>query len=223
MAGSRVDGVHHGVTRSALDAVRRWAESEAEGRRREGDLVPLRVRSVQVGSGQQVARGQVDVGQRVAGIGAAVNRADDGLDRRARLAQGKGGVSDRTTGGDDVLDEGHAASVDICTLGQPLGSVLLGLLPDEECGRGGEAAEHRGERDAAELQAAKKVCVFGNQRDHALGDSPKEVRVGFEEVLVEVLGGDLTTTKREGARQSAGPVNVTGKFAEEVGHEGSFP
>ena len=83
MAGSRVDGVHHGVTRSALDAVRRWAESEAEGRRREGDLVPLRVRSVQVGSGQQVARGQVDVGQRVAGIGAAVNRADDGLDRRA--------------------------------------------------------------------------------------------------------------------------------------------
>ena len=39
MAGSRVDGVHHAVTRSALDAVRRWAESGAEGRRREGDVI----------------------------------------------------------------------------------------------------------------------------------------------------------------------------------------
>ena len=39
VAGSRVDGVHHGVTRSALDAVRRWAESEAEGRRREGEAI----------------------------------------------------------------------------------------------------------------------------------------------------------------------------------------
>ena len=39
VAGSRVDGVHHAVTRSALDVVRRWAESEAEGRRREGDVI----------------------------------------------------------------------------------------------------------------------------------------------------------------------------------------
>jgi hypothetical protein len=33
MAGSRVAGGHHAVTRSALDAVRRWAESGAQGRR----------------------------------------------------------------------------------------------------------------------------------------------------------------------------------------------
>jgi hypothetical protein len=32
--GSRVAGGHHGVTRSALDAVRRRAESGAQGRRR---------------------------------------------------------------------------------------------------------------------------------------------------------------------------------------------
>lgn len=34
VAGSRVAGGHHGVTRSALDAARRWAESGAQGRRR---------------------------------------------------------------------------------------------------------------------------------------------------------------------------------------------
>lgn len=38
VAWSRADGVHHAVTRSALDAVRRWAESEAEGRRHEGEV-----------------------------------------------------------------------------------------------------------------------------------------------------------------------------------------
>ena len=35
VGGSRVDGVHHAVTRSALDAARRWAESGAQDRRRE--------------------------------------------------------------------------------------------------------------------------------------------------------------------------------------------
>ena len=34
VVGSRVAGGHHGVTRSALDAARRWAESGAVGRRR---------------------------------------------------------------------------------------------------------------------------------------------------------------------------------------------
>ena len=34
VVGSRVAGGHHGVTRSALDAARRWAESGAQGRRR---------------------------------------------------------------------------------------------------------------------------------------------------------------------------------------------
>lgn len=48
VAGSRVDGVHHAVTRSALDAVRRWAESGAEGRRREGDVRSERVVEVLV-------------------------------------------------------------------------------------------------------------------------------------------------------------------------------
>lgn len=34
MAGSRLAGGHHGVTRSGLDAVRRWADGGAVGRRR---------------------------------------------------------------------------------------------------------------------------------------------------------------------------------------------
>src|SRR5690606_8636801 len=42
VAGSRVVGVHHAVTRSALDAVRRRAESGAEGRRRKGDATERR-------------------------------------------------------------------------------------------------------------------------------------------------------------------------------------
>jgi hypothetical protein len=38
VAGSRVAGGHHEVTRSALDAVRRQADAQAEGRRRRGEI-----------------------------------------------------------------------------------------------------------------------------------------------------------------------------------------
>ena len=37
VAGSRVDGVHRGATRSALDAVRSRADAQVEGRRLGGE------------------------------------------------------------------------------------------------------------------------------------------------------------------------------------------
>ena len=62
-------------------------------------------------------------------------------------------------GGDDVLDQGDPAAGHVGALGELAGAVLLGLLADEQRRQPGPGAEHRDDRDAAELEAAEQVGV----------------------------------------------------------------
>ena len=119
-------------------------------------------------------------------------------------------VASRTAppGGDHVLDQGDPAPGHVRPLGELAGAVVLGLLAHEERGPPGQAADHRGDRDAAELETAEQVGVLRQQVDHLLGDPEQQPGVGLEEVLVEVLRRLLARAEGELPGQSADRVDV---------------
>ncbi|BDZ56361.1 hypothetical protein GCM10025872_38510 [Barrientosiimonas endolithica] len=166
---------------------------------------------VEVGAGEDVPRLEADVAQRLPGLRAAVDRAQHDLDGGAAVAQLAGRVAHRAAGGDDVLDEGHPPPADVGALGEPARAVRLRLLAHEDRGQPGEAAEHRDDRDAAELEPAEQVGALGHQRSQLLGHPPQQRRVGLELVLVEVLADDLAGPQRELPGHPAGGVDVAGQ------------
>src|SRR5204863_5019315 len=65
------------------------------------------------------------------------------------------------------------------------------------------------DRDAAHLEAAEQLGAVRQQRHHRGRDAGEEVGVRLEEVLVEVLPGDLTGPQDELAGEPAAGVDVT--------------
>ena len=94
---------------------------------------------------------------------APVDRADHHLDHGPGLPQRPRRVAYGAAGGDHVLDQGDPATGHVGALGELAGAVLLGLLAHEQRRMTGQAADHRGDRDAAELQAAEQLGVARQQ------------------------------------------------------------
>ena len=88
--------------------------------------------AVELRLGEHRAHLEPDVGERVLVRRAPVDRADDDLDDRARLAQRVRRVAYGAAGGDDVLDQRDPATGDVRALGELAGAVLLGLLAHEQ-------------------------------------------------------------------------------------------
>ncbi len=143
--------------------------------------------ALEIDSGEHGQCPESDVVEGVAGGRAAVDGTKDGLNDGTGIAQGTGCVANRAAGGDDVLHKGDPFPRHVGPFGEAPGPVLLGLLTDEECGYTGEAAEHRGQRNATEFKTADELAVRGNHRPHGLGHTTQQMGIGLEEVLVEVL------------------------------------
>ena len=127
------------------------------------------------------------------------------------VAQRAGRVADGATGRDHVLDDGDPSTGHVGALGELGGAVLLGLLAHEQRRQPGPRADHRGDRDAAELEAAEQLGVLGQQVDHLRGHPVEQAGLGLEEVLVEVGVGDLAGAEGELPGQAADGVDVGGE------------
>ena len=119
---------------------------------------------------------------------AAIDDAENTVNKsspRSKICSRHGDLAAR---GDHVLDYEDSSSFDRCTLGQLRRPIRFCLLADE-CGwqprREGEGGRNR---DAAQFQSGQNLDVVRDEPGQLVSHDCQKLRVGLEEVLIEVGG-----------------------------------
>jgi hypothetical protein len=139
----------------------------------------------QFGGGHQRLQFDIVLGEILPGPFLPVDDHEHALDRRARFAERVDRVDCALAGGRDVLEDDDLLALREFTFYLVAGTVLFGLLADDDVGVAGLDAGrrrqgHRTEGNAREFRLADPL-------GEGLGDERERLGVGFEDVLVDVV------------------------------------
>ena len=104
------------------------------------------------------------------------------------------------------------------TLGELAGAVGLGLLAHEQRRGAGDAADDRGDRDAAHLEAAEQVGVLRDELDHLAGDAGSRSGSDSKRYLSKYSSATWPERRVNSPRQAAAGVDVGGEGVVGGGH-----
>ena len=139
---------------------------------------------------------------------------------RPPLPQVPGRQHDLAAGRHDVLDDQDPPAGDLRPLGQLGRAVLLRLLAHERRRQPRRQRQGGGHRHAAQLEAGEHLGAGRDERHGGRRHLPQQLRVGLEQVLVEVRRRHLARAQGERAGQPARLPDAAGQVGQVGGGHG---
>jgi hypothetical protein len=139
-----------------------------------------------------------------------VDYAEGVVDLGAKFAKMTSRKDDLSSGSNHVLYDEHPPACQTRAFAEPGGAIRLRVFSDKSGGQACVLRKHGHDRDAAQLELSQNLGFRRDEWNHLLRDLQQELRVGFEPVLVEVLGGCAAGAQDEVPSEMATGVNPLG-------------